>query len=370
MRVRLEQVNEATNTFKAYEVSMEERSDGWSVSGWNGRIGKPLREQPKASGLTREEARSLFDKLISGQVKKGYLPKGEAAALVAVPEGAEADARLIPALPTAIGDDPVELRGDEWLVQEKHDGENRPVLISDDVIILANRTGQPVPGTDALLEELSVMRDAVGEVLLNTEDMGAGGLVVFDVVEGLGVSRGSPFSERNGALIRLRDAVSGFRLIRVDAAVPLREFQADGGEERLRKANAEGYVLKRADAPYAPGRSSNPKKAAMLKVKFVEDATFRVAEGREVGKRSVGIESWDDEAGCWVPKGNVTVPVNAPMPEPGTYADVRYLYAYDGGSVYQPVWKGARTGVTPEDCSVSKLKMKTAHVPDEGGPGL
>lgn len=367
-RIRLEQVNEATNTFKAYEVVIEERPDGWAVSGWNGRIGKPLKEQPKVIGASREEAEKAFEALLRGQIKKGYLPKGEAAAQVAVPEGAKADPDLIPALPTAMGEEPITLRREEWLVQEKHDGENRPVRATADAVIFANRGGQPVPGTEALRDALAAIRDAHGPFLINAEDMGADGIVVFDVVEGFGVSRSSPFAERNEALARFAEAARDAALIRADVAVPLLKFEEDGGEAALRRANAEGYVLKRADAPYAPGRTNNPKKAAMLKVKFVEDATFRISEGREAGKRSVGIEAWDEKAGVWVQKGNVTVPVNAQMPEPGTFADVRYLYAYDGGSVYQPVWKGAREGVSPEDCAVSKLKMKAAPVlEDEDG---
>lgn len=367
-RIRVEQVNEATNTFKAYEISLDERPDGWAVSGWNGRIGKPLKEQPKIAGASREEAEKVFEALLKGQMKKGYLPKGEAAATVAVPESAKPDPDLIPALPTAMGEEPLKLNRDEWLVQEKHDGENRPVRATAEGVNFANRGGQPVPGTEALRDALAVIRDEHGPFLINTEDMGADGIVVFDIVEGFGVSRASTFAERNEALARFAEAARGSSLIRVDVAVPLARFEAEGGEAALRRANAEGYVLKRADAPYAPGRAANPKKAAMLKVKFVEDATFRISEGREAGKRSVGIEAWDEGAGVWVQKGNVTVPVNAQMPEPGTFADVRYLYAYDGGSVYQPVWKGARTGVMPEDCAVSKLKMKAAPVlEDEDG---
>lgn len=372
-RVRLEQVNDATNTFKAYEVSLTQTPAGWTVSGWNGRIGKPLKEQPKATGLMLTDAQEVFDKLVQTQVKKGYRPVGDAAQMVTVPEGAESDPDMVPALLTAIGElDPETLDGDDWLVQEKHDGENRPIRVTADEISFANRKGQRVPGTKAVSDVLSKVTAKVGPMLLNTEDMGPDGVVVVDIVEGLGVTRSSSFSKRNEALARLWAELDEDGPVKVDIAIPLSEFRAKGAEAGLIGKNAEGFVLKRGDAAYAPGRTDNPKKAIMLKLKFVEDATFRISEGREVGKRSVGLESWDEKNKVWVPKGNVTIPVNATIPAVGTFADVRYLYAYENGSVYQPVWKGPRTGVGPADCALSKLKNKTeaAASQDYDTPGL
>ena len=368
-RIRLEQVVPATNTYKAYEIVMEKRADGWAVSGWNGRIGAPLKEQPKGTGMEEADAKAVFDKLLKTQIKKGYKPAGEATEMVAVPESLEIDPEMIPALPTALLDrDDVDFVAGAWLVQEKFDGENRPARITAENVELFNRTAQPVPVPAHIHDALCVVFEKTGNLRFESEDMGADGLVIFDVPEGLGVVRADGFAARNELGLKKLDRIIAdlnatretHLPLRVSVAVPYSEFVATGGEARLRADKAEGFVAKRADAPHTSGRNTNPKKAAMVKVKFVEDATFRIAASREKGKRSVGLESWDADAGVWVRKGNVTIPVNADIPAVGTFADVCYLYAYAGGSVIQPTWKGPRDGVTPEDCAVSKLKLKRA----------
>ena len=56
--------------------------------------------------------------------------------------------------------------------------------------------------------------------------------------------------------------------------------------------------------------------------------------------------------------GNVSVPPNRPVPAPGAVVEVRYLYAYPGGSLYQPVYLGVRDDVTPAECGARQLKYK------------
>jgi bifunctional non-homologous end joining protein LigD len=40
--------------------------------------------------------------------------------------------------------------------------------------------------------------------------------------------------------------------------------------------------------------------------------------------------------------------------------EVRYLYAYPGGSLYQPVYVGKRDDVEPAACTIGQLKFKPA----------
>jgi bifunctional non-homologous end joining protein LigD len=46
-------------------------------------------------------------------------------------------------------------------------------------------------------------------------------------------------------------------------------------------------------------------------------------------------------------------------PPIGSVVDIKYLYAYKGGCLYQPSFKGIRDDVDPEECTTSKLKYKT-----------
>ena len=50
-----------------------------------------------------------------------------------------------------------------------------------------------------------------------------------------------------------------------------------------------------------------------------------------------------------------------PIPPAGTIVEVRYLYAYPGGRLYQPVYLGPRDDVPPVACSMSQLKIKAAQ---------
>jgi len=38
--------------------------------------------------------------------------------------------------------------------------------------------------------------------------------------------------------------------------------------------------------------------------------------------------------------------------------EVRYLYAYKGGNLYQPTYLGVRDDISFEDCLISQLKYK------------
>ena len=77
-------------------------------------------------------------------------------------------------------------------------------------------------------------------------------------------------------------------------------------------------------------------------------------------KRSVALELAGEGGGDRVPVGNVTIPPNHAVPRPGDVVEVRYLYAYPGGSLYQPLYLGRRDDVKPEECLLSQLKFKAA----------
>jgi len=55
--------------------------------------------------------------------------------------------------------------------------------------------------------------------------------------------------------------------------------------------------------------------------------------------------------------GKVTIPPNAGIPNVGDLIEVRYLYAYPGGALYQPTYIRTRVDIDTED-SLESLKMK------------
>ncbi|HPY24902.1 MAG TPA: hypothetical protein PLK19_11325 [Mycobacterium sp.] len=42
----------------------------------------------------------------------------------------------------------------------------------------------------------------------------------------------------------------------------------------------------------------------------------------------------------------------------GDVVEVRYLYAYQGGSLYQPVYLGLRDDIEQHECVVAQMKYK------------
>jgi len=81
-------------------------------------------------------------------------------------------------------------------------------------------------------------------------------------------------------------------------------------------------------------------------------------------KRSVAIELLDGEQRISV--GNVTVPPNANIPSAGTIIEIRYLYCYEGGSLYQPVYLCRRDDVSPSACTTAQLKFKAGDADSDG----
>jgi bifunctional non-homologous end joining protein LigD len=124
----------------------------------------------------------------------------------------------------------------------------------------------------------------------------------------------------------------------------------------LRADNAEGIVFKDLHAPWQSSRPSTGGPA--LKFKFTETASFIVG-GISTGKRSVELILYEDQARVRG-VGAVTIPPNHSIPPADSIVEVRYLYAFPGGCVFQPVYLGPRDDVTPQECHISQLKLKAA----------
>lgn len=122
----------------------------------------------------------------------------------------------------------------------------------------------------------------------------------------------------------------------------------------LKAQGKEGIVFKDLRAKYTPGRPASG--GTQLKFKFCESATCIVGKVSST-KRSVSLMLLD-ENGDQIDVGNATIYPNFAMPNSGDLVEIKYLYAYKGGSIYQPVYLGLRTDVDRTDCLLSQLKYK------------
>ena len=75
-------------------------------------------------------------------------------------------------------------------------------------------------------------------------------------------------------------------------------------------------------------------------------------------KRSVQLGLLQD--GSLVNVGNCTVPANQNIPLKGAFVEVRYLYAHEGGCLFQPTLLGIRT-----DKSIADEKATLRKAPPE-----
>lgn len=125
-------------------------------------------------------------------------------------------------------------------------------------------------------------------------------------------------------------------------------------------------MLKKKSAAYAPGRPASG--GSQMKWKFIETCSIRVTTTHKT-KRSVSLECLANDGITPVPLGNVTIPSNFDIPTPGAIVNVEYLYLYDGGSLFQPVYKGVRTDqAQPDQLHQFKLKSTTAFVANADTP--
>lgn len=84
-------------------------------------------------------------------------------------------------------------------------------------------------------------------------------------------------------------------------------------------------------------------------------------------KRSVGLSLLDADEGE-VGVGNVTIPANKSVPSVGDIVEVRFLYKYEGGSLFQPVFLGPRVDQERADALLRKIvrvKRKSAALAGE-----
>ncbi len=101
-------------------------------------------------------------------------------------------------------------------------------------------------------------------------------------------------------------------------------------------------------------------------MKFTATASCIVAKANGT-KRSVALELLDGDA-C-VAVGNVTIPPSQRIPQAGSVVEVRYLYAYPGGSLFQPVYLGQRDDIDPSACIIGQLKYRVGGEDEEESAG-
>lgn len=321
---------------KIYKVSLEPEASGWVVRTLHGpRNSRNLTPGTKTDGpVAYAEARKVYDGLVREKTRKGYRP-GEGVADYA---GADLAGRTTSHRPQLLNEtDEVEplLRDPGVWAQEKFDGVRILIEKRGEAVQGINRTGLTVAIPQAVAAAVAGLK---GDFVVDGELVGES-YHAFDLIEP------GPYSQRLAHL----ETLGLPNLVKTARTGP--EKRALLAE--LKERRGEGLVFKQHAAPYEPGRPN--RGGSQLKHKFWASATCIVL-GKNPGKRSIRLGVLDE--GVLVEVGSVTIPANHEVPSPNDLCEVEYLYAYPGGSLFEPKYRGLRTDIQREACTLSQLKMK------------
>ncbi|OQY52167.1 MAG: ATP-dependent DNA ligase [Candidatus Parabeggiatoa sp. nov. 2] len=331
---------------KVYKASIEEAgSNSFVVNFAYGRRGATLKTGTKTNTpVDYASAKKIYDKLLKSKTSKGYAP-GEEGSQYVHTDADMKDTGVQCQLLNFVDEPKVTqlINDNKWWAQEKHDGK-RMLIRKTDTLIAINRKGLEVGAPDTIFNSASqvdqtylVDGEAVGEKLF-----------AFDLLEINNTDiKPTPYRERLSHLENL--GLSG-SIVVVETAKTTEEKQQL--YERLKASGSEGIVFKKHSAPYTAGRPNSG--GNQIKFKFYATASVIVTKKND--KRSVAVAVIDDENQVGV--GNVTIPPNKKIPAVDSIIEVRYLYAYKGGNLYQPTYLGVRDDISLEDCLISQLKYK------------
>jgi bifunctional non-homologous end joining protein LigD len=339
------------NSDKTYQASIDPEGPGFVVNFAYGRRGGTLNTGSKTSQpVGYQEAKRIYHKLVKEKLAKGYIP-GKVGTPYQKTAHEGRSTGIVPQLLNPIDESELEkyVKDDRWWFQEKFDG--RRLLIRKDrqQVQGINRNGLTIALPKPIAEGVAEMDDE--NCLIDGEVIGDV-YHAFDLLESMRTDlRSMTYQLRFSQLMNVVDATSS-------DAIRYAPVATDQGAKQLmldvlRREKREGVVLKQRDAAYTPGRPASG--GSQLKVKFYATASCIVARINR-NRRSVGLALFEGAKPINV--GSVTIPPCHAVPVAGQVIEVRYLYAFEGGSLYQPVFLGVRDDVAPAQCLTNQLKLK------------
>lgn len=339
---------------KFYTASIIEDEDGFSVPinygrrGTSGQSGFKTKEP-----VPYEKAKKILDKIVKEKTAKGYLP-GESMPMSAGNTTEKKDSGILPQLLNPINEEEVEkyLKDDNYGAQEKKDGKRKFLKHGENNTISINRKGQEV-GYPTVFREACIALNEKGKdkFILDGEEIG-NTLHVFDAVYIDGKDLYDlPYRDRylELSVFMLENENPSLKL--VSLAIGYKEKKTL--YEKLKAEGKEGIVFKNLNVPY---REDRPESGGdQVKFKFYETASCIVIRINE--KRSIRLGLYDDNNNL-VNVGNCTIPPNKEIPVVDI-VEIKYLYAYPQGSLYQPIYLGERDDIDRKACTKKQLKYKS-----------
>jgi bifunctional non-homologous end joining protein LigD len=332
---------------KVYHATVEEMDGGYVVNFEYGRRGARMNTGSKTSRpVSQDKAVKIWTDLVESKLAKGYRHMTEAShgTIPQAPPETPTEALCVLLNPVEEEEALGLLNDPKWAAQPKFDGV-RFMLGHRKGIYALNRKGKTVSIPNEIAQEAALL----GEAYLLDGELVGDTLHVFDILEHGDCVRTLPVEERSSMLLRLTSCIRA----EFGEKAHIKFAPLHTGKEkkllhdRLVRENGEGMVFKRLGSPYNKGRPASG--GNYLKHKFYSTASCRVSKANL--KRSVSLVM-----ACGKEVGNVTIPANHEVPKKGDIVEIRYLYAYRGGSLYQPTYLGKRDDVDPDRADSLKFK--------------
>ena len=342
------------NSDKVYFCDVSASGGGFVVNFSFGRRGSALQSGTKTPNGPVDEAAAIkiFDKLVKEKTGKGYKPMEGTSTTTEAADGPAVERIIVTKtaqLPVAIEEDAALrlLIDDAYLMQEKMDGHHKTTACEDGKCTTANKKGQEVETPSILAKIMRNIDSSGSRCVIDYEHIGDE-FHAFDLLAVGGRDLTSlSYEQRYTLLERIVPKTGNLKLVRAAiTSVAKRQLW-----DEIKKAGGEGVVFKQRSAPFSVGKSAG----TMVKFKFCAMLSAKVSSVT-AGKRSVMLSLFD--AGNEIQVGKVTIPPNHDIPAVGTVVEVRYLYAYRGGALFQTVYLGPRDDVDISECLTSQVKYK------------
>jgi len=332
---------------KVYKVSLEENNNKYLVNFAYGRRGATLKTGTKTqTAVEYEKAKKIYDKLVLSKSAKGYIPDEDTTPTAYMVDSEQRKTGVYCQLLNQIEEEELTtlFESDAWWMQEKKDGKRMLLQKSESETIAINRKGLSVGAPQMMIESANAVKEmftidgeAIDEILY-----------LFDILAYDGEDlKDKSYEERYALLTSLN---FGSNIVLVQPTTTKKEKMELF--EKLKSEGSEGVVFKQKESPYQAGRPNSG--GTQVKFKFYKTASVIVSVIND--KRSVGMSLIEEGKEVFV--GNVTISPNKEVPKKDKVIEVRYLYAYKGGSLYQPTFLEVRTDIDRAECLMEQLSFK------------
>jgi bifunctional non-homologous end joining protein LigD len=311
-------------------------------------------------------AEKLFNKVLDEKRSKGYAEGATASPQYSrtqmqagVTQQGVSQAMSLPVVPGKLHPaplSPVEARkllaNPMYFAQPKYDGVfGRYVYRPGQFPLATSKTNKMLSVPQGVVEDFG----KINAPLIVDGEMVDGVLIVFDILLHKDIEIWKQSAEQRALYLKALFLHRYESILGTDSAFDT--TQKNLMHDFTHSNGMEGMIFKLKERGYAPGKLP-ASRAVAFKWKYKNSCSFICGGQGDPSVRSVEAMLYD-EAGQLCNRGSVTIPSNRQIPALNEICEAEYLYIHQkGGNLFQPVYKGVRSDVLPEECNVDQLFVK------------